>query len=210
MLYTGKGDKGDTTHPAVGKRVSKTDPVIEALGSVDELNAWVGLCRVKASQGTASVIASEAKQSDTHGVIPSRVEGSRHLTNNLTFSIADILHQVQQHLFIIQAELVGMKKLEGGKVQTLESWITVIEEELPPITSFFLPGGTELSAMLDVARTVCRRAERAVVRLHEVFAIPPRTNPYLLAYLNRLSSLLYALTRLVNHRAGIVEEQPSY
>ena len=187
MLYTGKGDKGDTTHPAVGKRVSKTDPVIEALGAVDELNSWVGYCRTRASAPNHSY------------QLPAT-----------SYQLADILHAVQQDLFIIQAELVGMKKLEQDKVQLLEQWIAAIEAELPPIKTFFLPGGTEYSALLDCARTVSRRAVRAVVRLHEVFEVGPRTNPCLLANLNRLSSLFYALTRFVNHRDGVTEESPTY
>ena len=197
MLFTGKGDHGDTTHPASSKRISKTDPVIEALGSVDELNAWIGYCRVKFSETSL-----RAKRSNPDPILSSRA-ASRDLDNH---TLADVLFQVQQDLFIIQAELVGMKKLEEGKVRNLESWIAAIEQELPPITTFFLPGGTELSSMLDVARTVCRRAERRVVALSERSSL----NPHLLAYLNRLSSLLYALTRLVNHRSGILEEAPKY
>ena len=84
----------------------------------------------------------------------------------------------------------------------------MIDKELPPIKSFIIPGGTELSAMLDVARTVARGAERQVVAVAESGDIKLQSTT--LAYLNRLSSLLYALARLVNHRAGIVDRKPTY
>ncbi len=194
MLYTGKGDNGDTDYPGAPTRVSKTDPVVEALGAIDELNAWIGYCRVKAAQDVQKLPVTHYPA--TAGP---RLGGGQ-------LPITRALHDVQQDLFIIQAELVGMKKIEEGRVRFLESIIAGMEKELPPIETFLLAGGTELGALLDIARTVCRRAERAAVHLSERSPL----NPYLLAYLNRLSSLLYAAERLTNHRAGVTEEAPTY
>jgi cob(I)alamin adenosyltransferase len=180
MLYTRKGDRGTTQDPRTFECAQKNDPLFEALGCLDELNSWVGLCRVKSLE-EVRVTSYELR-------------------------VPDVLHTIQQHLFIIQAELAGKKRLEEGAVRELESWIAAIEKELPLIRSFCIPGGTELSAMLDVARVVARRAERSIIALHE----RSHLSSSLLAYLNRLSSLLFALARLVNHRAGVKEEKPTY
>ncbi len=125
----------------------------------------------------------------------------------------EILNTVQQNLFIIQAELAGAPKtIAESKVKEVEKIVDDIEKELPPIKSFFVPGGDELSAMFDYARTVARRAERRVVAVAEESGPlgNRRIGEFSLAYLNRLSSLLYALARLMNHKSGITEEVPSY
>jgi cob(I)alamin adenosyltransferase len=90
----------------------------------------------------------------------------------------------------------------------MEAWIDWIEKELPPIKTFFISGGTELAALLDVSRTLARKAERRAVAGIEAreFKLDPAT----LAFLNRLSSLLYALARLSNHKSGITEVPPTY
>ena len=117
---------------------------------------------------------------------------------------------VQHNLFIIQAEVAGApgKTIVVDKVVALEKIIDEIEKELPPIKSFFIPGATESGALLDCARTLARRAERRVVAVKENGKVPLGDSS--LAYLNRLSSLLYALARLANHRSGIREEAPHY
>jgi len=130
---------------------------------------------------------------------------------------------VQQNLFIIQAELAGAPPRRGkpltvtvDKVKKMEKIIDQIEKELPPIKSFFIPGATAVGALLDYARAVARRAERRVVAATLVAATPSeidgliKIGPHSLAYLNRLSSLLYALARLVNHQSGIKEQAPDY
>ena len=170
MLYTGKGDTGETSLFGSSARIPKNSSRIEALGSLDELNSWLGVCRSKAKLG------AETKQE---------------------------LEIVQQNLFIIQAELAGVpKSIEENKVKKLGERVEEIEKLLPAIHTFFLPGGDELSAHLDYARTLARRAERAV--------ISEKLDQFSLAYLNRLSSLLYALARLENHKSGIKEEKPTY
>ncbi len=92
----------------------------------------------------------------------------------------------------------------------MEKKIDEIEHALPAISTFFVSGGTELGALLDYARTVARRAERRVVTVSPVESSKNKISKYSLAYLNRLSSLLYALARLTNHKAGIKEQAPSY
>lgn len=124
-------------------------------------------------------------------------------------TLATTLSGVQQNLFIVQAEIAGANKhIAPEKVREIEDIINAIEAELPPIKTFFVPGGTELAALLDFARTLARRAERRVVHADEEGKITIGKDT--LAYLNRLSSLLYALARQVNHKSGITEEPPAY
>ncbi len=174
MLFTGKGDKGDTGLFGCKQRVSKSSAVAEALGSMDEINSFLGLIKMKAGEETAALIRG-----------------------------------IQHNLFIIQAELAGAEKtIAPEKVKQLEAVINGIEQELPPIKSFFVSGGTELGAMFDFARTVARRAERRVVQVVE--GEERKVGEYSRAYLNRLSSVLYALARQTNFRAGVKEEPPHY
>ena len=181
MLYTGKGDNGTTKLFGCDQRMSKSSAIAEALGSVDEINSLIGLVKMKGTEVLA--------------VSP--------------LSYHDMLSDVQQDLFVVQAELAGAdKKMDDVRVKKIEGWIASIENELPPITSFFVSGGTELGAHCDLARTVARRAERSVVRALEIESTVKK--PPIFAYLNRLSSLLYALARLANHRRGITEEKPHY
>lgn len=120
-----------------------------------------------------------------------------------------VLHDVQDHLFTLQAEVAGAQKsIPHSSVEVLGMFIGRIETEVPPVHTFLAPGATELSARLDVARAVSRRVERRLAALHEdgerTLSAPSR------AYTNRLSSLLYALARLANHRAGASETPPAY
>lgn len=185
MLYTGKGDAGTTKIFDSNHRISKYSSVIKALGAMDEINSFLGLCKVRGDQHD--------------GVADTRYSRS----------FAAVLHDVQEHLFIIQAELAGADKhMSQEKVDEMSALIDRIEKELPEITTFFIPGGTELAAMLDVARTQSRRAERLVVAVSDEGAVD--IGDETLAYMNRLSSLLYALARLANHHAGLEEQPPSY
>ncbi|MAG12755.1 ATP:cob(I)alamin adenosyltransferase [bacterium] len=190
MLYTGKGDKGTTKFFSTTDGSSKTDarvnknhPVVECLGALDELNSFIGLCKVK-SIGNDSVV------------------------NNL--SVEEILEMVQQNLFMVQAEVAGDadKRISREKIKDIEKIVDAIEKEIPPITSFTVVGGMELSALLDVARTIARRTERGVVGVCNVGEQEICEDA--LAYMNRLSSLLFALARFVNHKAGIKEKSPTY
>ncbi len=182
-LFTGKGDGGTTKlfDSEPGKRASKASPIFECLGMLDELNTLVGWCKAECPEDL--------------------------MVQERTIKI--ILHDVQDHLFTLQAEVAGAQKsVPLSSVEMLGVMINRIEAEMPPIKTFLVPGGTELSARLDIARAIARRAERRLVTLHEsgerIVSESSR------AYANRLSSLLYALTRLVNHRAGVSENPPSY
>lgn len=181
-LFTGKGDRGDTGTFGSQKRVSKADIIPEALGSLDELNSFLGLTKVKAKESGLKIGKTYADE---------------------------ILGQVQQSLFNIQAGVAGAETpIDEIKIANMEVLIAEIEVKLPPITQFVIPGGTELSAMLDLARTIARRAERRVVAVAQ--NEPDRVAETNLAYLNRLSSLLYALARLTNLHSGTKEDHPTY
>ena len=176
MLYTGKGDGGTTTtFGRDQKRISKSSEIPEALGALDELNAFLGFVRMRA-------------------------EGE--------MRIAKELREIQELLFIAQAEIGGAQKtIAPVAIEKMNAIINGIEKEIPPLKGFSIAGGTELSALLDVARTIARRAERRVVAASEAGrAVSEPTR----AYLNRLSSLLFALARLANHLADVPEENPRY
>ena len=185
MLYTGKGDDGTTKtfDSTAGERVPKSDLRIETLGVLDELNSFLGLCKV-ASEEKGFVLGDKGE-------------------------FEKVIHATQDTLFTIQAEMAGApKSVPQEKTKELEECIAEAEKELPPIQSFFVSGGTELAARFDVARTMARRAERRVTALHAsgTFSVSEHTR----SYMNRLSSLFYALARLSNHKSGIKEEPPQY
>lgn len=182
-FFTGKGDGGTSKlfDSEPGKRVSKSSPVFECLGMLDELNALVGWCK---SATPDALVVREQK-------------------------MRLVLHDVQDHLFTLQAEVAGApKSIPLSSVERLGEFIKGIEFELPPVTSFLVPGGTELSARLDITRAVSRRAERRLVTLHESGERPVSESSR--AYANRLSSLFYALTRFVNRKEGVSEAPPNY
>jgi cob(I)alamin adenosyltransferase len=180
MLYTRKGDKGTTKTYGCDQRISKSSATAEALGSMDGINSLLGIVKVKA-------------------------KGKKFKKQK----ISEIVHNIQETLFIIQAEIAGFNKtLSENKVKEIEIIIDGIEKELPPIKTFFISGGTELGALFDYSRTVARRAERRAVAVHEENIV--KIGKDSLAYLNRLSSLLYALARLSNQLSGINEVSPKY
>jgi cob(I)alamin adenosyltransferase len=172
-IYTRTGDAGATALFG-GARVSKADPRVSAYGEIDELNACLGMVRAQ---------------------------------SELSGDVAAMLEQLQQNLFAIGARLadpaekiadrVTKVAVTDADVRRLEGWIDGFEAELPPLRRFILPGGTRAGAGLHFARTVCRRAERAIVALGT-----ETVEAHLLAYVNRLSDLLFVAARVVNHRAG--------
>ncbi len=166
---------------------------------MDEINSFLGLVKVKA-QALINADQTQINADTASAQISVKISG-------ISESLAEILEQVQQNLFIIQANLAGAdKKITQEKIISMEKIIDAIEKELPLIKSFFLPGGTELSAYLDYSRAIIRRTERRVVALSETQPIDAE----ILAYLNRLSSLFYALVRFVNLKSNIAEKSPSY
>lgn len=184
MLYTRKGDTGTTKTFGCDQRVSKSSSIAEALGSLDEINSFLGLIKIKTDSISFSLPAGEIIVSET-------------------------VNRIQQDLFIIQAELAGAPKtITQEKVKWLEEIIDGIEKTLPPIKTFFVSGGVELATLSDIARTIARRAERRVVGVVDEGKIT--IGKETLAYLNRLSSVLYAFARSFNHLANIKEEAPEY
>ncbi len=173
-LYTKRGDDG-MTDLFGGSRVSKSDLLIAACGDVDETNAAIGVV-IAACDDEETVTA---------------------------------LLRIQQDLFVLGGALAtpeGTSKAETmgeGHVTQLERWIDEASAEVAPLKQFVLPGGAEAATRLHLARTICRRAERAVVALADREASSRWTR----IYLNRLSDLLFALARRVNHRAGVAETE---
>jgi cob(I)alamin adenosyltransferase len=191
ILYTGTGDNGTTTlYDCKQGRISKSAVLIEALGSIDELNAYLGIIKV---------------YSDIDKIILKT--GSSKINKGLFYS--KIIEDIQQNLFIIQAELGGSLMFVSKKELTkLENIINKVGEVLPPITSFTISGGSIISSGLDFARTLARKGERRVISVSEegIRIINPAT----LSYLNRLSSVLFALSRYANYIFSIPETHPDY
>lgn len=173
-IYTKTGDSGETGLFA-GGRVPKNHPRVEVYGTLDELNAMVGFAR-------ALGVDEET--------------GTR-------------LERIQHELFILGADMATplskspdwLVRLSSDLVDALETEIDMMEAELEPLRGFILPGGSPGGAALHVARTVCRRAERAIVSLMQRESV----NEAGLHYINRLSDWLFVAARLVNGRAGASE-----
>ena len=171
-IYTRTGDSGETGLYG-GKRVPKDDPRVEACGSVDELNAVLGIVLMD-------------------------YNGKRR----------ENLKEVQRTLFRIGAELASPKPLpvkgiEPQKIVEMETDMDEIEHALPPLRHFILPGGSKTAALLHLARTIGRRAERRVVTLSR----KEKVDPQIVVYLNRLSDWLFMLAREENARANVKEEE---
>ena len=176
-IYTRTGDSGDTSLLG-GRRVPKSEPRVAAYGDVDELNAWLGLVR-SSLQDAQLASMLEHLQRDLFAV------GAR---------LADPAHRI--------AERVAKAAVGDDDVRRLESWIDQLELELPPLRRFILAGGSAAGAGLHVARTVCRRAERAIVGLG-----PDAVEPELIVFVNRVSDLLFVMARAANHRTGQPETE---
>jgi len=172
-VYTRRGDAGETDLFG-GERVSKDDARVEAYGAVDELNSVLG------------VAAAASGQKDLRDA-SQRIQGEL-FDLGAHLATPDPAHRERYDVPAPRAE----------DVSALEETIDRLEEELEPLRTFVLPGGTSAAAAFHQARTVCRRAERAVVALGRADDIDPRA----LGYLNRLSDLLFVMARVENHRAG--------
>lgn len=179
-VYTRTGDKG-TTGLADGSRVPKTSLRLESYGTIDELNAVLGICRTQLS-----------------GLAPERAS-----------KLDLLLESIQNDLFNLGADFAtpmggrwqGMLLVGEADIKALENEIDACQEELAPLKEFVLPGGSALNATLHLARTICRRAERASVALQN----DEEVNPYGVPYLNRLSDLLFVLSRWVLVGLNIAE-----
>jgi cob(I)alamin adenosyltransferase len=175
-IYTRRGDRGETDLFA-GGRVRKDHPRVDAYGAVDELNSALGVALAHSGHPDAQRLGRE----------------------------------IQARLFDLGAYLAapdadrrakaGIEPPRVADVHALEGEIDRLERELPPLKRFVLPGGTPAAAAFHLARTVCRRAERAAVSLDAAEPLDASA----LGYLNRLSDLLFVLARVENHRAGLAD-----
>lgn len=184
FFYTGKGDRGKSF---VGKKeIDKTSIEIEALGDLDELSSLLGLVR----------------------------QNIKHRVFN------KIILDIQENLFIIQANVAGIwypkfksPIFKKEKIKEIEKIIDNFEQKIKPAKKFIIPGASEESAWLDYARTLARRAERSVLRFsknHGLRTKDYRLNPNISAYLNRISSLLFAMARMAVKVHGKPERYPQY
>ncbi len=178
--YTGKGDNGDSKWFDGKDRTPKDDARFEALGTLDELCSVLGSLRADLT----------------------------HATNSAEYNtITSAILSIQNDCFSLQAEVAGAdKRLPQERVAFLESLIADIDKQLPPPTAFIVPGEDVLSAKCDIARTVARRAERRMV----TFSRTTTLSHSALAYINRLSSVLYVFARYLIHLRGITEKNPRY
>ncbi len=173
-IYTKTGDSG-TTSLYGGKRLSKAEMRIETYGTVDELNSYIG------------VVATYLEEKE----------------------YSDLLTDIQSRLFDIGTHLAAepgkqnliLPEIPESKITLMEEYIDKMNEQLPELKFFILPGGTQGAAICHVARTVCRRAERRVVQLSENEEVPL----VLIRFLNRLSDFLFVLARKIAHDAGAAE-----
>jgi cob(I)alamin adenosyltransferase len=174
-VYTRRGDTGQTSL-AGGQRLPKNDLRIEAYGTVDELNSFIGLARES---------ARELPELDR---ILLRVQHE-------LFNLGSILATLPEDVHPKQA------RITAAESEQLEREIDLMNEGLPPLRSFVLPGGSRLNAELHICRTICRRAERICVSLSATAAV----DEAILKYLNRLSDALFVWSRWANHRLGVPE-----
>jgi cob(I)alamin adenosyltransferase len=178
-VYTRTGDRGETALVG-GKRVPKDSLRIEAYGAIDELNSIVGLARVFNEE---SLDAGEAHQ-----------------------FLDEVLCRLQDELFDLGSELAtppeffqqGMYRVGDQEIDRLEKLMDKCQKDLEPLASFVLPGGGRVGAYLHQCRTVCRRAEREILRLSREEEI----NPEVIKYVNRLSDLFFVLSRWIAKQTG--------
>ena len=176
-LYTRRGDEGETSLGGE-RRVPKDSLRVTAIGAVDELNSFIGVALA--------------------------VPGS------VSARLAEMLWPIQNELFHLGADLCFVEEdkpkytlpqIEARHIETLEHWVDELNGVVGPLANFILPGGSPGSAHLHTARAVCRRAEREVIALAREEAI----GPWVVAYLNRLSDLLFAMARYENKQHGVPE-----
>jgi cob(I)alamin adenosyltransferase len=181
-VYTRRGDQGETGL-AGGQRVLKDGPRIEAYGTIDELNSFLGMARATVDEASAAV--------------PELAE------------LTEILLRVQHELFNLGSILATLPedvhpkqaRITDVEIAQLETEIDRMNESLPPLRSFVLAGSSRLDAELHVCRTICRRAERTCVTLSRAESVPPEA----VSYLNRLGDALFVWSRWASHVTGAGE-----
>ena len=195
-IYTKTGDQGETGMLG-GVRISKSSIAIDVTGGLDETNSVLG------------IVASQLNQSSSDQV----AAGS---------SVQPMIYQIQNDLFDLGSRVSACLSESGRAVEfssertvVLEQWIDQLQQDLPELTAFILPGGSFAGSFLHQARAVCRRTERGLVSLAEADLDWPTASNIAgdqrmsieLAYLNRLSDLLFVMARYVNHQAGCEESK---
>jgi cob(I)alamin adenosyltransferase len=244
-IYTRTGDRGETSLLG-GRRARKSSQRVEAYGTVDELNAFLGLALAYSGSGLGGIGPQDSvgqEQNDLGSAIaavqkelfllgadlaqpsvagspdvagsPAAASGSNAAESPAEASSADesgpsgssdpATSGATAHAATTPgasgAAQSAERRITAGHVRRLESLIDQFQQEVQPLHSFIMPGGSPLSAYLHVARTVARRAERQAVALSETDEV----NPQAIAYLNRLSDLLFVMARVANRRAGVAE-----
>lgn len=169
------------------KKLPKDDVLFDALGTLDAVNALTGWCAVEAGR-----VKEEAPR---------------------ILEIETYLREMQEMIFIAQAEVASIgldsgrsREITQEKIERLEEIIKKVDSEIPPIEKFIVPGATELESRLDIARVGARNAERALIRFGHTRTLPPE----LPRFINRLSSVYFALARFANVLLGAKEKNPSY
>lgn len=176
MYYTGQGDTGSSKLFNSSSRLAKSEQIFVVLGTLDELNSYLGFASTFSEQETQILVA---------------------------------LKREQDNLFTLQAHFAKAQlTISPDLIINLEADINKWEKEISPINNFIVPGGSKLSAILDIARTIARRAEREALSLNTEIRIS--YNKLAFVYLNRLSSWLYVLARLANYKTGQPEITPQY
>ena len=181
-VYTRQGDKGETGLVG-GQRVAKDSARIEAYGTVDELNAFLG-----AARATVNQIAAQEPLLAGLGAVLLRVQHELFNLGSILATLPEDVHPRQP-------------RVTDAEILQLEKGMDAMNEDLPPLRSFVLPGGSRIDAELHIARTVCRRAERACVALARTESVPPEA----IRYLNRLSDALFVWARWAAHTSGAGE-----
>lgn len=174
-LYTRTGDQG-TTSLVGGKRIAKTDVRLESYGMVDEFSSFLG--DILSQPGCAA-----------------EVKGQLSKIQNTLFDVGSYLASDPEGAFKMPPGV------EDADITELEGWIDALDEQTPKVESFVLPGGAPLSAKAHIARTVCRRTERAILHLNEQQPV----DEHVLRYINRLSDYLFILARFFNFIGGVEE-----
>jgi cob(I)alamin adenosyltransferase len=231
-IYTKGGDKGQTGLFS-GERVEKYHPLINALGSVDELNSVLGIARGFLSSEIRIGDDLAERRAYAEAALESTKEQTRSTTRDYATLYMSMLHQldseerwlesakqlagklhtIQLELFELGAELAfgtpGMGRISDDMVSRFEQWIDELTSGLPELKNFILPTGHPVSAHLHQARTVCRRAERYVVAARDEFEEEGqrRFDDVALRYLNRLADLLFVLAREANKVFGLSDEE---
>ena len=176
-IYTKTGDKGETSLFS-GQRVPKSDPCIEALGTVDECNSAIG--------AAISLMPNTLEFENTQ----EQLETIQHALFDLGAALATPITRAAE-------AKIKKTRFDHKEIEALEQWIDLMEKHLPPLKTFILPGGHPCGAMLHLARTICRRAERLVIPIHQQGDV----SEHVVIYLNRLSDYLFVCSRYLNHLA---------